>query len=233
MKYSIVIPTFNERENIVQLIEDIENCGLSDFEIIVVDENSPDGTCAAVNEYAAAKPHIRCVLNDGIRGLSPCIVKGFTMASGEYISCMDGDRQHSAKDLCKVIGALDSADFAIGSRYVDDGGFAEKWSFFRTLTSRTAAWMARFFLGVKVLDPMSGFFAVRREAFYEILPELNPAGFKIMLEILYHLSHAKKQYRIVEKGITFHLRQHGSSKLNSKVIVQYLKMLYRLRCGKK
>lgn len=229
MKYSIVIPTFNENGNIVQLIKDIENCGLRDFEIIVIDENSPDGTCAAVNEYAAGKPHIRGICNDGIKGLSPCIVKGFNLAAGEYICCMDGDLQHSANDLGKVINTLDSADFVIGSRYADNGGFAEKWSLFRVIASRSAAWMARFFLKVKASDPMSGFFAVRRDVFHEIQPKLNPTGFKIMLEILFHLSQSGKSYRITEKGITFNLRRSGSSKLNSTVIIQYLKMLRRLR----
>lgn len=158
--YSIVIPTLNERDNIVELLGQIGHCGLSNYEIIVADENSPDGTADAVNAYAAAgHPEVRAVLNDGDPGLSPSIVKGFETARGEILCCMDGDLQHDVGSLPGVLSEFNGgADFVIGSRYVKGGGFAEKWNPCRILISRTATLMARVMLGIKVADPMSGFF---------------------------------------------------------------------------
>ncbi|MDR0933435.1 MAG: polyprenol monophosphomannose synthase [Victivallales bacterium] len=233
IKYSIVIPTLNEKENILLLIDRIEKCGLSNYEIIVADENSPDGTAEAVNAYAAAgHDYVRAVLNDGIPGLSPSIVKGFKAAQGEFLCCMDGDLQHDTADLIGLLNELESCDFAIGSRYVQGGGFREKWNPFRVLISRSAAAMAHLVLGIKVKDPMSGFFALRREAFERISPRLSPKGFKIMLELLYLLSTDGKPCRVVEHGITFGRREHGKSKLSAKVMLDYLRMLFALRFSK-
>ncbi len=231
MKTSIVIPTLNERDNIVILLERIGAAGLTDYEIIVADENSPDGTAKAVEEYAAAgHPNVRVVLNDGIPGLSPSIVKGFEAAAGELLCCMDGDLQHDVADLKGLLTTLEANDFVVGSRYVAGGGFKEKWNPCRVLISRTATLMARVILGVRVKDPMSGFFGVRREAFRAVRGKMSPRGFKIMLELLYLLTHDPgKRWRIVEYGITFGKRIHGESKLSLRVITQYLKMLLALR----
>ena len=191
IRYSIVVPTLNERENILLLIDRIEKSGLEDYEIIVADENSPDGTAEAVNAYAAAgHDNVRAILNDGIPGLSPSIVKGFKAAKGEFLCCMDGDLQHDTADLIGLLNELETSDFAVGSRYAPGGGFREKWNPFRVLVSRTAAAMAHIILGVKVKDPMSGFFALRREAFERVAPRMSPKGFKIMLELLYLLTTA-------------------------------------------
>lgn len=210
------------------LLARIEACGLSDYEIIVVDENSPDGTLDAVLEYGKNKPHIRGIANDGARGLSPSIVKGFSCANGEILCCMDGDMQHDTKDLCGLLNMALDHDFVIGSRYVAGGGFAERWNPCRVLISRTATWMAHWMLGVTVRDPMSGFFAIRKLAFDDMKPRLSPRGFKIMLELLFLLSQ-KGGYRIAEYGITFGKRIHGESKLSARVIVEYLQMLSALR----
>lgn len=230
--YSIVIPTLNERENIIELLKRLERCGLRNYEIIVADENSPDGTADAVSAYAAAgHPEVRVILNDGTPGLSPSIVKGFEAARGEILCCMDGDLQHDVGSLPGVLSEFGGgADFVIGSRYVKGGGFAERWNPCRILISRTATLMARVMLGVRVADPMSGFFAVRRELFEELRPQLSPRGFKIMLELL-HLAVNRKgsAIRVVEHGIIFNRRRHGTSKLSARVITQYLQMLLELR----
>lgn len=233
VKYSIVIPTLNERENILLLIGRIEQCGLENYEIIVADENSPDGTAQAVNDYAAAgHPYVRAILNDGVPGLSPSIVKGFKAAKGEFLCCMDGDLQHDVGDLPGLLSELEECDFVIGSRYAAGGGFRERWNPFRVLVSRTAALMARIMLGIKVKDPMSGFFALRRQAFERVAPRLSPKGFKIMLELLYLLTHSPEPCHVVEHGITFGLREHGESKLSAKVMLDYLRMLRALRRSK-
>jgi dolichol-phosphate mannosyltransferase len=227
-RYSIVIPTFNECDNMAPLLERIEHCGIAGYEIIVVDENSPDGTLAAVRRYAAGKPHIRGIANPGPRGLSPSIVNGFAVASGEVLCCMDGDLQHDSADLKGLLEKMADCDFVIGSRYAEGGGFAQRWNIFRVLISRTATLLARIFLDVRVSDPMSGFFAVRRGAFEDIRDRLDPQGFKIMLEMLFYL-HRQRDCRVAEYGITFGKRLHGRSKLSYQVVAQYLQMLYRLR----
>ena len=230
--YSIVIPTLNERDNIVELLGQIGHCGLSNYEIIVADENSPDGTADAVNAYAAAgHPEVRAVLSDGDPGLSPSIVKGFETARGEILCCMDGDLQHDVGSLPGVLSEFNGgADFVIGSRYVKGGGFAEKWNPCRILISRTATLMARVMLGIKVADPMSGFFAIRRELFEELRPALTPRGFKIMLELLCLAVNRKGDtVRVVEHGIIFNRRKHGESKLTARVAAEYLQMLLALR----
>jgi len=233
IQYSIVIPTLNERENILLLIGRIESCGLADYEIIVADENSPDGTAEAVNAYASGgHENVRAILNDGIPGLSPSIVKGFKEAKGTFLCCMDGDLQHDVSDLPGLLNDLQTCDFVIGSRYVAGGGFREKWNPFRVLVSRTAALMAHIILGVKVKDPMSGFFALRREAFERVEPRLSPKGFKIMLELLYLLTHSPEPCLVVEHGITFGPREHGQSKLSAGVMLDYLRMLWALRRSK-
>jgi len=236
IKYSIVIPTLNEADNIVTLIQKIEGLGLADFEIIVVDENSPDGTAAKVNEYAAShhKDNIKAILNDGLPGLSPSIVKGFHAAKGEFLCCMDGDMQHDASALTGIFKMMESNDFVVGSRYTEGGGFKEKWNPARVFISRSATMMAHVILSVKVLDPMSGFFAIRKSVFEDVAPRMSPRGFKIMLELLYLVTHAPgRHYRVAEYGIIFGLRQHGKSKLSSKVIVDYLSMLVKLRLSKR
>ncbi len=231
IRYSIVIPTLNERENILVLLERIENSPLRDYEIIVADENSPDGTAAVVEAHAAAgHPEARVVRNDGVPGLSPSIVKGFRAARGEFLCCMDGDLQHDTQDLSGIFRTLEDNDFVIGSRYTAGGGFRTRWNPCRVAISRFAAALARLLLGIRVADPMSGFFAIRREAFEAVAAEMNPRGFKIMLELLFRLKCRRADpWRIAEYGITFGTRLHGRSKLSARVILQYLQMLFELR----
>lgn len=228
MRYSIVIPTLNERDNMAPLLSKIDSCGLTDYEVIVVDDHSPDNTLEAVAAYAGDRKNIVGMFNDGIKGLSPSIVQGFTRAGGEILCCMDGDLQHDVKDLKGLLESAENADFVIGSRYTAGGGFAERWNFMRVLISRTATLMARLILGVKSTDPMSGFFAIRKSVFMEVRDDLSPRGFKIMLELLFLLKQ-RNSFRIAEYGITFGKRLHGKSKLSMRVIREYLTMLIRLR----
>lgn len=228
MHYSIVIPTLNERENMAPLLSRIDQCGLKDYEIIVVDDHSPDHTLEAVAAYAGERKDIIGMFNEGIKGLSPSIVQGFSRANGEILCCMDGDLQHDVKDLKGLLETADQADFVIGSRYTAGGGFAERWNPVRVLISRTATLMARVILGVQASDPMSGFFAIRKSAFLAVRDHLSPRGFKIMLELLFLLK-KEHSFRITEYGITFGKRLHGKSKLSMRVIREYLAMLIRLR----
>ncbi len=225
--YSIVIPTLNERCNIEILLNDLDNCGLQDYEVIVVDEHSSDGTLAAVEDYGVGKPHIHGMFNEGKRGLGSSVVCGFRAARGRILCCMDGDLQHDVRDLCGLLKVAERYDMVVGSRYAAGGGFSGRWSFRRVLISRTAAMLSRLFLGVTISDPMSGFFAIRRDAFEKIHDEVRPSGYKIMLELLFLLTD-ECGGRVAEHGITFRPRIHGESKLSLVVMFDYVKMLLRL-----
>ncbi len=230
IKYSVVVPTLNEKDNIAPLVESIEAAGLSDYEIVIVDENSPDGTYDEAMRIAADKPYLTPMLNEGNPGLSPSIVQGFSRAKGDFLCCMDGDLQHDIAALPRLFKTLeDNYDMVIGSRYVEGGGFKEKWSLSRVIISRTAALMTKILLRVTVKDPMSGYFLIRKDVFNEVKNRLNPKGFKIMLELLFLLENSEKKYRITESGIIFGLRVHGESKLSFKVIFQFLQLLLNLR----
>lgn len=231
MKYSLILPTYNEAESIVKTLDSLLKENIPSLEILVVDDNSPDNTFALVKEYALAHGQVRALLHNGERGLSPSVVYGFAQAEGEILICMDADGQHRSSDLVKVLKEFEdpSLDMAIGSRHVEGGGFTEKWDFFRSLFSKTAALAARIVLRTAIKDPMSGFFAVRRSSFDKVKEFLDPHGFKIMLETSFLLSLCP-QYKIRETPIVFAMREAGKSKLSAKIIRQYLVMLFQCFC---
>ena len=219
MKKCIVLPTYREREN-----------------IRLVDDHSPDGTMELARELEKEFPgRVAAQYNEGPKSLSASVIAGFDSSDAELLLCMDADGQHRPCDLPALFDALENdADFVIGSRYAEGGGFTEKWNAFRVLTSRTAARMARILLGIRVLDPMSGFFGIRREAYRKIRKALSPRGFKIMLEMLYlETLRTDRAVTVKEVGIVFAMRTRGESKLSGKVIFQYLKMLLDCRLKKK
>lgn len=229
MKYSIVLPTYNEAENIAAMIRRLAQFSLPESEIIVVDDHSPDGTAtAAERASAAAGIPVRVLLNPGQRGLAPSVVYGFDAAQGDVLICMDADGQHRPEDLPGLLQSMESdgAMLTVGSRHVPGGGFTERWNFFRVLCSDTAALAAKICLGVPIHDPMSGFFAIRRDAYRFVKDEMSPSGFKIMLELAWLLMLGGLT-PVTEHPITFDMRRHGSSKLSSSVISQYLAMLAR------
>lgn len=221
---SIVIPTYNERENLEELFERIARAlEGKEFEIIVVDDNSPDRTWEKAEELAKKYPvHVIRRINE--RGLSSAVIRGFKEARGEIIVVMDADLQHPPEVIPKLVEAVEKgADIAIASRYVK-GGKVENWYWWRKLISKGAIMIGRVALpkirGVK--DPVSGFFALKREVVEGV--ELNPVGFKILLEVL-----IKGKYKkVVEVPFTFGLRNFGESKLSNKQILNYLRHLYRL-----
>lgn len=226
---AIVIPTYNEAGNIVDLVTAIEQT-LSGrrFQIIVVDDHSPDRTADILNEYAATKEHIKAVLNENPRGLSPSIVFGFGLAEAPILCCMDGDGQHLPEALIPLLEKLKHTDFVFGSRYCKDGGFVEKWNPVRVFVSRSAAWLTAVMIKVKVSDPMSGFFGIRKELFEQLRPYLAPKGFKIMLELLFFVR-LRTDKNVDESPLVFAMRRKGRSKLSLAVIGDFLNMLMRLR----
>jgi dolichol-phosphate mannosyltransferase len=225
LPFSIVIPTYNEAGGIEKLLRGLDGVfkanGL-DGELIVVDDNSPDGTGAIVDRLASELP-VRCLHRPGKMGLSSGVIDGWKLARKESVAlgAMDADFSHDINVLPAMVAALDSGKYglAVGSRYVAGGGIAN-WPRRRIVTSRVACWLARPLTSVK--DVTSGYFLVRREAIEGI--ELDPIGFKIGLEVI-----AKGKYgKAVEVPYVFTDRVVGESKLNQKEILNYIKQLRKL-----
>jgi dolichol-phosphate mannosyltransferase len=225
LPFSIVIPTYDEAAGIEKLLRALattfEAHGL-DGEIVVVDDNSPDGTGDVVERLARELP-VRCLHRSGKLGLSSAVIDGWAIARRDSIAlgAMDADFSHDVNVLPDMVRALESGDYglAIGSRYVPGGGI-NNWPKRRIVVSRVACWLARPLTSVK--DVTSGFFLVRRDALSGV--ELDPIGFKIGLEVI-----AKAHYgKAVEIPYVFTDRVAGESKLNEREVFNYLKQLGRL-----
>ena len=225
-KVSIVVPTYNERENIPLLCDSIRNVldGSWDYEVIIVDDNSPDGTSKTVRRLAEEDSRLRLLERPGKLGLGSAVFDGFQLASGNYWVMMDADLSHRPEDVPVLLSALVDSDIVVGSRHVAGGG-VRNWPVLRRLVSRVASSLGRFLLDLKVRDLTSGFAAFRKEAIQPVLPTLNPKGFKILLEIL-----AKARGATVkEVPITFVDRRYGKSKLTIKEVLMYLGLCIKLR----
>ena len=185
---SLVLPTYNEAQNIPALLPKIRKAlaGVQ-YEIIIVDDNSPDNTWKVAQEYSKDIPNIHVLRRIDRRGLSSAVIDGFLAAKGDVLMVMDADGQHDIGVLKKIHDACKkSGGVAIGSRYIAGGSVGE-WDEQRYFMSRMATRIATQLCHVEVQDPMSGFFAVHRTVFESVLPKLNPKGFKILLDVLVHL----------------------------------------------
>ena len=222
---SIVIPTFNETDNIVELVHSVAKA-LEDvaWEIIIVDDDSPDGTAGRAKEIAREDSRIRCLRRVNRRGLAGACIEGMLSSSAPYLVVMDADLQHDASILPKMVDELrtNRADLAIGSRYSGDGSIGEGFSELRAAISRWAIKVARQVLHTDVQDLMSGYFAIRRDRFDSLAAHLSPAGFKILVDII---ASAHGQLRAVELGYTFKQRKAGESKLDARVAVDFAALL--------
>lgn len=220
---SIVVPTYQEVENIPRLIERIralkEMHDIS-LELLFMDDNSRDGSVEAVT--VAGLDWVRIVERDGERGLSAAVIDGFRLARHPVLVCMDCDLSHPPEKIPQLILALSSGQqFVIGSRYVPGGSTDDDWGFLRWLNSRIATLLARPLTSAR--DPMSGFFALRR-ADFEKAQDLNPVGYKIGLELI-----AKCGFKnVAEVPIHFSDRTLGESKLTFKEQLKYLQHIRRL-----
>ncbi|MBI5262464.1 MAG: glycosyltransferase family 2 protein [Bradyrhizobium sp.] len=218
---SVVIPTFNERDNVAVLYRRLEATlsGIS-WEIIFVDDNSPDGTSEAVRRLAQQDSRVRCIRRIGRRGLSGACIEGILASSAPYAAVMDADLQHDETQLPNMLSLLRSgqAELVVGSRYIE-GYRAEGFNKQRAGASALATEVAKQMLQVKVADPMSGFFMIRRDRFEQLAPKLSVHGFKILLDLV---ATARGELRTVEVPYTFGARQHGESKLDSMVALDFL-----------
>lgn len=234
-KLSIIVPTYNESQNIVRMLDSIAET-LSPYkgsEIIVVDDNSPDGTAEMAKSHAKIistkkKIRIEIISRNGKFGLSSAIVKGVQSATGDFLVIMDGDFSHPPQVIPSIIQALQDSnyDIVIASRYVK-GGSIIGWPFKRRLMSKGATKIARYGLGIDVKDPVSGFFAFRRDIINGL--KFDAIGYKMLLEILVKTKGA----RVKEIPYTFTNRRIGTSKLDANVMFNYLRAVMRLyRYGK-
>ncbi len=218
---SIVVPTFNERDNVGKLYRKLEAV-LTDvaWEVVFVDDNSPDGTWSVVRDLARQDSRVRCIRRIGRRGLSGACIEGILASSAPYAAVMDADLQHDETQLPKMLALLTGgqAELVVGSRYIE-GGSADSFDSKRAGFSAFATTVARRMLGVAIADPMSGFFMIRRDRFEELAPKLSTQGFKILLDIV---ATAHGELKTVEVPFTFGSRLHGESKLDSMVALDFL-----------
>lgn len=223
---SIIVPTYREAENLGVLIPRISDALAGtdvSAEIIVVDDNSPDGTPEVCQRLAAQHP-LRLIVRTTERGLSSAVLAGMQAAQGDLLLVMDADLSHPPEKIPELVQALRNpdTDFVIGSRYVAGGSTAQDWGLFRWINSKGATLLA--WPLTSTHDPMAGFFALRRRDYLQAAERLDPIGYKIGLELLVKCG----SRRIVEVPITFQDRLHGESKLTLKEQLYYLRHLRRL-----
>ncbi len=221
----VVVPCYNERPNVAPLV-DLLYAALPGvrWEVVFVDDDSPDGTAAEARRLAAIDPRVRCIRRIGRRGLASAVVEGALASSAAYVAVMDGDLQHDERRLADMLAAMrgGGCDLVIGSRYLeggDAGGLASRW---RHWLSELGGALVQAMLPVRLTDPMSGFFMMRRPLFEELSPKLTARGFKILLDIV--LS-APKGLRVVEVPCRFRERHAGESKLDVQVLVEFAGLL--------
>ncbi len=221
---SIIVPTYNERESIVNFLEEtITQLSLNNItaDVIVVDDNSPDGTADLVENFSKNHNNVILAKRKGKMGLASACIHGFNLSEGKIIGVMDGDLSHAPKALPYLLNPLiyNFCDITVGSRYIP-GGRVLNWPLRRYIISRSAGFLGSMLTTVK--DVTSGFFFFKREVIENI--NLDPIGFKICLEIL-----VKGNYQtIMEVPFTFSDRVTGKSKMGMKEIFFYLQHLHRL-----
>lgn len=223
---SIILPTYNEAANLPELLGGISSVlGKREHEVIVVDDDSPDGTWRKAEALRKKFPALRVVRRVGRRGLSSAVVEGFDAAKGDVLLVMDADLQHDPGTILKLLEKIEAgADIAVASRYTE-GGSVGSWITGRRMLSRTATFLARTLPPVTVSDPMSGFFALSRSAYEDVRGLLRPSGFKILFEILSFLPRGAKA---AEVPLEFRMRKHGESKLSLGVELVFLWQLLRV-----
>jgi len=221
---SIIIPTYNERDNIIPLVKRIDQA-LSDYdyEIVFVDDNSRDGTAELAIALSSKYP-VKVMVRQNKRGLASAVVDGLKQATGQIVVVMDADLQHPPEVIPDLLQAIKGgADIAIASRYIKRGG-CQGWGLTRRIISKGAIVLAHLLLPStrRVRDPMSGFFMFNQQVVAHA--DLRPTGFKILLEILME----GEFQNIAEVPYTFSVRSGGESKLNARQQVDYLKHIYSL-----
>jgi dolichol-phosphate mannosyltransferase len=230
VQLSVILPTYNEAANLPELVpEIIEILRGIRHEVIVVDDDSPDGTWRVAEELGERFADVRVLRRVGRRGLASAVIEGFLASKGRVLAVADADGQHDLHRLTDLLAAVnDGAALALASRYVKGGSVGE-WDERRYAMSRFATRLAQRLCRTPVADPMSGFFAISRPTFAAALPNLNPMGFKILLDLLVHLPAGGT---VREIPLQFAARRHGTSKLSRLVQLQFLEYVYDVTLGR-
>jgi len=221
---SVVVPTYNERDNVPLVVELLKRT-LEDvsWEVIFVDDNSPDGTAAAVRALGAADHRVRCIRRIGRRGLAGACIEGMLSSQARYIAVLDADLQHDETLLAAMLERIrkGDVDVVVGSRYIP-GGSADSFTSKRRFMSRLSHVAAHAITKVELSDSGSGFYMIRRDAVEGLAPRLSSQGFKLLLDIM---TTARGTLRAAELPYTFRERQHGESKLDSHVVLDFAALL--------
>jgi dolichol-phosphate mannosyltransferase len=226
----VIIPTYNERDNLSQATAAVHEL-LPEAHILVVDDNSPDGTGQLADELASAHSYIKVLHRPGKQGLGTAYVAGFRQALAEgyhYVFEMDCDFSHDPKYLPEMLAAARAgADLVIGSRYVQGGG-TMNWGPLRKFISRGGSFYARTILGIDVRDVTAGFKCFRRRVLEAIdLDSVSAQGYGFQIEMTYRT--LKLGFRVVEVPIVFVDRRVGQSKMSRKIFLEALTLVWRLR----
>ena len=231
IELSVVSPTFNEKANIRPLVRKL-HVALSgvEWEVIFVDDNSPDGTAEEVKALAAEDPRVRCLKRIGRRGLAGAVLEGAMASAAPYVVVIDADLQHDETILPQMLQSLrgGQTDLVIATSYLEPEGLAQGLSVTRQRGSRLATWLSRLVLKTDISDPVSGFFMARREVWERAGPKLSTEGFKVLFDII--ASHPQP-LRVAETPYRFRDRLEGSSKLDSRVVVDYLGLILTKATG--
>jgi len=221
---SVVVPTFNERANVLELLQRLRECLAGHrWEVIFVDDDSPDGTAQFVREIGQRDNRVRCIQRIGRRGLSLACVEGMLASSAPYLAVIDGDLQHDETLLPHMLERLkqDQTDIVIGTRYAPRGELGD-WNQSRVAISHFATRLSRLVLKADLSDPMSGFFMLRREAMERCVRKLSGIGFKILVDLF---ASSSRPLRFAELPYEFRTRKAGESKLDTQAAWDYVMLL--------
>jgi len=224
MTLTVVVPCFNERANVAPMVAALGAALVGvEWEVVFVDDDSPDGTAGAARELARSDARVRCIRRVGRRGLSSAVIEGALSSSAEFVAVIDGDMQHDETRLKLMLEAVAAgADIAVGSRHVAGGDSAGLSSPLRVRLSDAGIRVAQLVTGTKLGDPMSGFFLLRRELFERLAGRLTGQGFKILLDLMLA---SPGRLKVVEIPYKFRPRTAGESKLDALVLAQFAGLL--------
>jgi dolichol-phosphate mannosyltransferase len=230
MDFAVVLPTYNERENIPLVVFRLTDAldGLA-WEAIFVDDDSPDGTAEVIADHARTNGRIRLIHRVGRRGLASACIEGMMATPATFVAVMDADLQHDETALPEMLARMrrESLDVIVGTRNSDGGSMGE-FAKGRVLLSRLGQRISHAVCRCELTDPMSGFFMLRRSFLLEVVHDLQGGGFKILVDLL---ASARRPLRLGEVGYTFRARQHGESKLDIIVGIEYLSLILNKLSG--
>ena len=227
---AVIIPTLNERDNVALVVERLNRTlGGIVWEVIFVDDDSPDGTADAVRDLAQRQGNVRCVQRIGRRGLSSACIEGMLASTAPYLAVMDGDLQHDETLLPRMLAKIkaEHLDVVVASRHIAEGGVGN-WDKSRVRISDFATKLSRIIVKAELSDPMSGFFLIERSAFDGAMRRLSGQGFKILLDLF---ASTPRPFAFAELPLQFRERLHGESKLDTLVAWEYLMLLLQKLIG--